>query len=165
MFKGASGLTRQETIILTGVSSSRLSYLDSTMLVCPEKFGSPRRPIVVYGWDKILEIKIIDRLRGELTLQSIRKIAKDLDCTSVLLSDSRLVFLDGSLYVLNERNWKSFGLKVLAASNRGQVYIRDICSASSIIDELRAKKHKIIDFDKRVIGTPLEFLASSEALR
>ena len=70
----ASGFTRQETIALTSISSGRLSYLDRTGLVVPEKFGNPQHPKVVYKWQQILEIKTIERLREKLSLQETRKV-------------------------------------------------------------------------------------------
>ena len=68
----ASGFTRQETIALTSISSGRLSYLDRTGLVVPEKFGNPQHPKVVYKWQQILEIKTIERLREKLSLQETK---------------------------------------------------------------------------------------------
>ncbi|MFN5501709.1 MAG: MerR family transcriptional regulator, partial [Pseudanabaena sp.] len=69
-----NGFTRQEAIDLTGIDSGRLSYLDRTKLVVPLKFGNPKHPKVVYSWQQVLEIKTIERLRENLTLQEIRKV-------------------------------------------------------------------------------------------
>jgi DNA-binding transcriptional MerR regulator len=69
-----SGFTRQETLALTGITSSRLSYLDRTGLVAPVKFGNAKHPQVVYSWEQVLEIKTIGRLREKLSLQEIRKV-------------------------------------------------------------------------------------------
>ncbi|MBC6434693.1 MerR family transcriptional regulator [Nostoc sp. HG1] len=67
---------------LTGISSGRLSYLDRTELVVPEKFGNHQHPKVVYKWQQILEIKTIERLRQKLSLQEIRKVLYFLKSTN-----------------------------------------------------------------------------------
>jgi DNA-binding transcriptional MerR regulator len=103
-----SGLTRQETIALTSITSSRLSYLDSTGLVSPEKFGNPKHPKVIYSWEKILQIKIIDTLREKLSLQEIRKVLEFLDKWNYTLSllKCNLVLIDEQLYLIE--NWEDF---------------------------------------------------------
>lgn len=156
-----SGFTRQETISLTGVNSSRLSYLDSTGLVSPEKFGNPKHPKVVYSWEKILQIKIIDRLREKLSLQEIRKVLDFLKRREYTpsLFECNLVFIGKQLYLIE--NWEEFGLKVLEASgkNKGQIAIHEIGAIGEVISELQARKDEVLDFDKRAKGTPLEVLS------
>lgn len=163
-FEMASGLTRQETIALTGVSSSRLSYLDSTGLISSEKSGNPKHPKVTYGWEKIIQIKIIDRLREKLSLQEIRKVLKFLEEQgySPSLFECKLVFFGEQLYLIQDEDWKDFGLRVLEASgkNKGQIVIHDIGSIGTFIAELRAKKDEVLDFDKRAKGTPLEIVSA-----
>ncbi|MHC5763277.1 MerR family transcriptional regulator [Nostoc sp.] len=162
MSEMVSGLTRQETISLTGVSSSRLSYLDSTGLVSPEKFGNPKHPKVIYSWEKILQIKIIDRLREKLSLQEIRKVLEFLEERNYTpsLFKCNLVFIGEQLYLIE--NWKDFGLKVLEASgkNKGQLVIHQIGAIGEVIVELQARKDEVLDFDKRAKGTPLEILSA-----
>lgn len=153
-----NGFTRQETIALTGISSSRLSYLDRTNLVTPRKFGNPKRPKVVYGWKQILEIKTIERLRENLSLQEIRKVLsflKERDYKTKFFKHN-LVFVNSQLYLLED--WHNFGLTVLEASgkNKGQVVIREVGAVGDIISELwqEAHKHQILDFDKRAGDIP-----------
>jgi DNA-binding transcriptional MerR regulator len=157
-----SGLTRQETISLTGVSSSRLSYLDSTKLVSPDKFGNPKHPKVIYSWEQILQIKIIDRLRERLSLQEIRKVLEFLEQREYTPSffKCNLVFIGEQLYLIE--SWKDFGLKVLEASgkNKGQLVIHEIGAIGEVIAELQARKNEVLDFDKRIKGTPLETLSA-----
>ncbi len=157
-----SGLTRQETISLTGVSSSRLSYLDSTGLVSPQKFGNLKHPKVVYSWEKILQIKIIDRLREKLSLQEIRKVLEFLEKRNYTpsLFKCNLVFIDEQLYLIE--SWEDFGLEVLEASgkNKGQLVIHQVGAIWEVIVELQARKDEVLDFDKRAKGTPLEILSA-----
>jgi hypothetical protein len=60
--------------------------------------------------------------------------------------------------VLTEQYWEDFGLKVLQASrkNKGQIVIHQIAIIGEVIVELHARKDKVLDFDKRARGTPLE---------
>ena len=156
-----SGLTRQETILLTGVSSSRLSYLDSIGLVSPEKFGNPKHPKVIYSWQKIIQIKIIDMLKKQLSLLEIRKVLEFLEQHNYKPSffQCNLVFINEQLCLIE--NWQDFGFKVLEASaeNKGQLVIHQISAIEKVISELRAKRNEILDFDKRVKGTPLDFVS------
>lgn len=158
----ASGLTRQETIALTSVSSSRLSYLDSTGLISPEKSGNSKRPKVIYSWEKIIQIKLIDRLREKLSLQEIRKVLRFLEDQgySPSLFECKLVFIGEQLYFIQDKDWKDFGLRVLEASgkNKGQLFIHEIGPISLVIAELQARKDEVLDFDKRVKGTLLEMV-------
>jgi DNA-binding transcriptional MerR regulator len=149
----ASGFTRQETIALTGTNSGRLSYLDRTGLVIPEKFGNPLHPKVVYKWQQILEIKTIERLRQKLSLQEIRKVLLFLKSRNYEYSffKHRLVFVNSQLYLIE--NMQDFGLMVLETSgkNKGQVIINEIGEIGDVITELarEAEKHHVLDFDKR----------------
>jgi DNA-binding transcriptional MerR regulator len=153
-----SGFTRQETIALTGISPNKLSYLDRTGLVVPEKIGNSKHPKVVYRWEKVLEIKMIERLREKLSLQEIRKVLdflRDINYKSSFFAH-HLVFVNSQLYFIEDA--KDFGLKVLEASgtNKGQVVIREVGMIGNIITELwqEAEKHQVLDFEKRAGAKP-----------
>lgn len=148
-----SGFTRQETIALTGIDSGRLSYLDRTKLIVPQKFGNPKHPKVVYRWQQVLEIKTIERLREKLPLQEIRKVLKFLqerDYESSFFVHN-LVLVNTKLYLVEDL--RDFGLTVLEASgeNKGQVVIHQVGAIGDIIAELakEAEKHYVLDFEKR----------------
>ena len=148
-----NGFTRQETIALTGISSSRLSYLDRTNLINPQKFGNRKRPKVVYSWKQVLELKTIERLSENLSLQEIRKVLsflRERDYKTTFFKHS-LVFVNSQLYLVEDL--ENFGLTVLEASgkNKGQVVIREVGAVGDIITELweEAQKHQVLDFDKR----------------
>jgi len=111
-----NGFTRQEAIDLTGIDSGRLSYLDRTKLVVPLKFGNPKHPKVVYSWQQVLEIKTIERLRENLTLQEIRKVLvflKEHDYEPSFFAH-KLVLVNSQLYLVEDL--RHFGLTVLEAS-------------------------------------------------
>jgi DNA-binding transcriptional MerR regulator len=148
-----NGFTRQETIDLTGIDSGRLSYLDRTKLVLPLKFGNPKHPKVVYSWQQVLEIKTIERLRENLTLQEIRKVLIFLKEHNYEPSFfvHKLVLVNSQLYLVEDL--RHFGLAVLEASgvNKGQVVIHEVGAIGDIITELlrEAEKHHVLDFEKR----------------
>jgi len=148
-----SGFIRQEALALTGISSSRLSYLDRTRLVVPDKFGNPKHPKVVYTWQQVLEIKTIERLREKLSLQEIRKVLEFLKQKEYKPSffAHSLVFVNSQLYLIEDL--KDFGLAVLEASgsNQGQVVIQEVGPVGDVVAELwnEALKHHVLDFDKR----------------
>ncbi len=161
------GFTRQETIALTGISSSRLSYLDRTSLVVPQKIGNRKHPKVIYSWKKVLEIKTIERLRENLSLQEIRKVLsflRERDYKTTFFEHS-LVFVNSQLYLVEDL--QNFGLTVLEASgkNKGQVIIREVGAVGDVISELwkEAQRHQVLDFDKRASDIP-EAIKSQQQL-
>jgi DNA-binding transcriptional MerR regulator len=155
-----SGFTRKETLNMTGISSGRLSYLDRTGLIVPEKHGNPKHPTVIYDCKQILEIKIISRLRERLSLQEIRKVLDFLKERNYepSLFKCNLVFIGSQLYLIE--NWAEFGHIVLEASgkNKGQIVINQVGTIGEMLSELRkeAAENHVPDFDKRIKGTPLE---------
>lgn len=154
-----SGFTRQEALSITGITSGRLGYLDETGLISPQKFGNPKRPKVVYSVEQIIELKVISRLRERLSLQEIRKVIDFLKSRNYeqSLFNCNLVFADSQLYLIED--WEDFGMMVLKASgkNKGQIVIHEIGKIGEVLSDLRkeAEKHQVLDFEKRIQGTPL----------
>jgi DNA-binding transcriptional MerR regulator len=153
----ASGLTRQETLALTGISSGRLSYLDRTGLVVPEKIGG-KHPTVIYSWEQVFQIKVIDRLREKLSLQEVRKVIEFLEEKNYKpsLFNANLMFIGDKLYLIESSD--QFQARVLEASgkNKGQVVVHEVGVLKEVIAELQKERHRVLDFDKRVKGTLLE---------
>jgi DNA-binding transcriptional MerR regulator len=149
---------------MTGISSGKLSYLDRTGLVVPKKFGD-KHPVVVYSWQQILQLKIIDRLREKLSLQEIRKVIDFLQQQDYKpsLFTCNLVFIGEQLYLLND--WEDFGTRVLEASgkNKGQIVVHQVGTLAEVISELRreALHQRVLDFDKRAKGTPLDMCSGN----
>lgn len=156
----SSGFARREVIIMTGAKPSNLNYLDSSGLVVPQRCGNPKRPLVVYSVEQVIQIKVIQRLREKLSLQEVRKILGFLAERNYApsLFECQLVLFDGQLYLIEDM--KEFGLKVLKASgkNKGQVVIHQIGKIGDVLSELReqAYESKVLDFEKRAKGTLLE---------
>jgi DNA-binding transcriptional MerR regulator len=158
----ASGFTRQEALSITGITSGRLGYLDETGLISPQKFGNPKRPKVIYSVEQVIELKVISRLRERLSLQEIRKVIDFLKHRNYeqSLFTCNLVFADNQLYLIED--WEEFGMMVLKASgkNKGQIVIHEIGKIGEVLSDLRneAEKHQVLDFEKRIQGTPLAVL-------
>jgi DNA-binding transcriptional MerR regulator len=154
-----SGFNRQEALSITGITSGRLAYLDKTGLVSPQKIGDSKKPKVVYSVEQIIELKVISRLREILSLQEIRKVLDFLKKRNYeqSLFNCKLIFVDDELYLIED--WKDFGMKVLKASgkNKGQIVIHEIGKIGEVLSDLRreAEKHQVLDFEKRIQGTPL----------
>ncbi|MDJ0682527.1 MAG: hypothetical protein QNJ18_22025, partial [Xenococcaceae cyanobacterium MO_167.B52] len=124
-----------------------------TNLITPQKFGNRKRPKVVYTWKQVLELKTIERLSENLSLQEIRKVLdflRERDYETTFFKHS-LVFVNSQLYLVEDL--ENFGLTVLEASgkNKGQAVIREVGAVGDIITELweEAQKHQVLDFDKR----------------
>lgn len=73
------------------------------------------------------------------------------------LFECQLVFIESKLYLIED--WREFGTLILEASgkNKGKVVVNKIGKIGKIISQIReeAKKNRVLDFDKRTIGTPL----------
>jgi DNA-binding transcriptional MerR regulator len=148
------GFTRQEAIALTGVTSSRLAYLDRVKLVIPQKYGNSKKPVVIYSWEQILEIRAISNLRQKISLQTIRKIISFLELNGFddQLKDKHLVTVNDEVYWVRS-DWSDMPevMKVASGKNNesGQfilVAIPPFIDISKSVWET-AKKSKVIDFN------------------
>ncbi len=148
------GFTRQETLALTKTTSNRLSYLDRTGVVVPEKYGNPKKPTVIYTWEQVLEIRAISHLRQKISLQTVRKIIQFLtesgfeDC----LRDKHLVVVNDEVYwVMGDWSDMPQVMKVADKHNKykGQFVLIIIPQLDAVIQDIwkEAKKSGIVDFD------------------
>lgn len=69
-----SGFTRQEAMLLTGASSSRLCFLEKAQIVIPTRIGKGRRPIVLFSFAQLVVIVALKE-RGEIQPRIARRIA------------------------------------------------------------------------------------------
>lgn len=149
-----TGFTRQEVLRLTGLTSNKLSYLDRTGLVIPEKFGNPKHPTVVYSFEQILQIKTIYRLREELSLQEIRQVISYLkkENYKLCLFKMHLLFFNAKLYWVKDEDDLKQKIIELTGKNRGQIVLQAVEPIGDVLAELReeAEKNRVLDFDKRI---------------
>lgn len=150
------GFTRQETLRLTGCTSSRLAYLEKVALVVPTRIGSNKRPTVLYSWEQLLEIRAIKTLRKDVSLQTVRKIVDTLNRCGFddTLRDKSLVIVgDDVLWVAPD--WSDFevpaALLVASKSGKevGQFVLLVVPPFATIVKELwdAAKDSTVVDFE------------------
>jgi DNA-binding transcriptional MerR regulator len=153
------GFTRKETMQLTGCTSSRLAYLEKVGLIVPYRYGaSSGRPIVVFSWEQLLEIRAIRNLRQEeISLQTVRKIIEFLDKSGYdnSLRNKQLVVVGDEVFWV-EQDWSDFGanmptaLKVADKKNKGvgQYVLLVIPPLIDLVNDIWevAKDSKVIDF-------------------
>ena len=157
----ANGFNRKETMALTGITSGKISYWDETGLVSPVKYGNPKKPKVVYSWQQILKLKLITRLRKELSLQEIRNVVDFLEERNYnqSLFECKLFLINSELFLVE--NSEELGNLVIKASgnNKGQIVVRELEPFKTILAGLKeeAVANHVLDFEKRIKGTALEF--------
>ena len=159
--KMANGFTRKEAIALTGITSGKISYWDETGLVSPTKYGNPKKPTVIYSWQQVLKLKLITRLREELSLQEIRNVVDFLEERNYnqSLFECKLFLINSELFLVE--NNEELGKLVVRASgeNKGQIVVRELEPFKTILASLKteAEANHVLDFEKRIRGTALEF--------
>ena len=146
--------TRQETLALANTTSSRLAYLDRTEVVVPEKYGNPKKPTVIYRWEQIVEIRVINDLRQKISLQTVRKIVQFLEESGfdTSLKDKHLVVVNDEVFWVMP-DWSDMPriMKVAGKKNKGlgQFVLIVLPPISDIIKAVweNAKNSKVIDFE------------------
>lgn len=92
---------RQDAIKVTGLSSNKLSRLDSYGLVQPVKFGSAAHPVVMYEPSQMVELELIsligDRLKKS-EIQSALEVLRSQSHNQRLL-DGWIVIHEGNLAI------------------------------------------------------------------
>lgn len=149
------GFTRQETIALTKTTSSRLAYLDRVGVVVPEKYGNTKKPTVIYSWEQVLQIRAINDLRKQISLQAIRDIIKSLKENGYdsSLWDKHLVIVNGDIHWVMP-DWSDMPKVMQLASKKnkggfGQLVLVAIPTLNDIVKAVwdTAKRSKVIDFE------------------
>lgn len=152
------GFTRQEVIRLTGCNSNRLSYLEKVDLVTPTRIGVGKKPIVLYTWEQLLEIRAIRDLRKEISLQTVRSIVDFLNHSGVddTLRDKQLVVVEDEVFWV-KLDFSDIG-QISAAVQRvaskkkkgiGQYVLLVIPPLANIVAEIweTAQQSNVIDFE------------------
>lgn len=158
--------TRQEAIKLSGLTSSRVSYLDSTGVVRPYKVGSSLKPTCLYSWEQILELRTIALITEDVTLQELRKTVKYLKACEqdgslhekILMSANRV-----SYWILDKPGEIEKVILQISASNPGQnIVINTLLPMSNVITDVwkRAKENNIDKFEERAKTKPKQFVAA-----
>ena len=158
------GFTRKEVMSLIGVTSGKLSYWDRTGIVSPYKRGNPKKPVVLYQWQHIMQLQLIVSLQEKLSLQEIRKVLDFLEEReySSSLFECKLFFVGKELYLIeNSEDFTNYIIKA-SGRNRGELALREIEPFKTILAGLKreAEANHVADFEERIRGTMLEFALS-----
>ena len=146
--------TRRETVILTRTSPGRLAYLAKIGMVIPACIDNPPQRQLYYSWEQILELRAIRQLRGQISLQMIRKVMAFLEgiVGDRTLHDKRLVITDGEVnWVQVESGESPHIVRVAAKTNRhvGQLNLVVTPPVSDLVSEIWeiARQSNVIDFE------------------
>lgn len=147
--------TRREAQRLTRSSSSRLTYLAKTGIVVPERSGTASRPVLLYSWEQILELRAINHLRRQISFQTIRKVVQFLDEHGFepSLRDKLLIALDGEVsWVLPFHRSGPQVIQVVGKRHcpAGQLLLTTIPQLIGRVDGLSRllKPAKVADFER-----------------
>lgn len=146
--------TRRETVILTRTSPGRLAYLAKTGMVIPVCIGDDPQRQLYYSWEQILELRAIRQLRGQISLQMIRKIMTFLEgiVGDRTLHNKHLVIANGEVnWVQMESEEGPHVVRVAAKTNRhvGQLNLMVMPPVSDLVSEVWeiARQSNVIDFE------------------
>lgn len=146
------GFTRRSTALLTRSSLSRLAYLERIGLIVPHRSGQTNRPLVLYSWEQVLEIRAMNQLRRQLSFQRIRKIIRFLDDHGFdpSLRNKQLVVLNDTItWVKSLQTSRPQVIQITDKSNRctGQLLLSlfPLATADSSLPSSAITNPKVID--------------------
>ncbi|MEL6383667.1 MAG: MerR family transcriptional regulator [Cyanobacteria bacterium J06626_18] len=146
--------TRRETVVLTRTSPARLAYLAKIGMITPTCLADDPQGQLYYSWDQILELRAIRQLRGEISLQMIRKIMQFLEGVGGdrTLHNKHLVIANGEVsWIQRESGQAPHVVRVAAKANRhvGQLKLTITPPVSELADEVWriACQSKVVDFE------------------
>lgn len=147
------GFTRQETLALTGTTSSRLAYLDRSGIIIPQKYGNPKKPTVIYSWEQILEVRAIQQLRQQISLQQVRRVVQFLERHGLdtRLHDKHLVVVNEEVYLVLP-DWSDMPQVMTVAGAKGkagQMVLLVLPPLAEVVDAIwdAAQHADVVDFE------------------
>ncbi|MEO1093607.1 MAG: MerR family transcriptional regulator [Cyanobacteria bacterium J06638_28] len=146
--------TRHETIVLTRTSPGRLAYLARTGVVVPTLNQADPAHHPIYSWEQILELRAIQNLRRQVSLQTIRKILTFLQGNSGdrCLHNKQLLVDDGTVdWVMTTPEAQPQIVRVADRGDRnvGQLELMISPSRNDLAYEVweTARRSNVIDFE------------------
>lgn len=146
--------TRQEVLILSELSSGKLSYLDKVGIVSPQKIGSSQQPTCLYTWQQLIQLRIIFHLRKNTSLQHLRQAKEYFDelPQTQSLVDKIVIALDDKVYFLPNKlgEIENLFLKIYEKKKR-QITIYLLLKVSVVVNEIcdTAEREKVANFFDR----------------
>lgn len=111
------GFDRQETMLLACVTSSRLAYLDRQKVIVPQKFGTTKKPHILYSWEQVLQIRTLTYFKQKISLAMTKKIVRYFNDVGLIENwgDRHLVIIDDEIYSVAP-DWLDMPTVMLSAS-------------------------------------------------
>jgi DNA-binding transcriptional MerR regulator len=174
MYKGFS---RQEVSILTGLSLNQLDYLSRQEIVKPEKFGNSRNASVLYTWNQVIDLKIINELKKRKValkhIYSIVRGARKVELDWLLFENTMAIVENSDKKLFTPGIWTNPTLEWLKQSGENYLILFDAQDIQHWLEEMRninlstnvcyippigniinqvkeTGKNKIVDFEKRL---------------
>jgi len=159
--RGIKMFTRQEVIKLSGLTATRLSYLDRIDMVKPLKTNSTKKPTCLYTWEQLLELRCIFKLRENASLIQLRQAKAYLEnCFgSDDLAEKQLISVNNVIYLKQDTSDELRHLLIeISGKNQGQITSLIFFSLNNILVELweESRHHNIVDFSSRAKQKPLK---------
>lgn len=73
------GLTRPETITLMGITINQLNHFEKMGWVVPKRFGSNKRPTLIYEWKNLVQLQFLKTYRDRYDKSTVEKVLKFID--------------------------------------------------------------------------------------
>lgn len=111
------GFDRQETMLLACVTSSRLAYLDRQKVIVPQKFGSTKKPHILYSWEQVLLIRMLTYFKQKISLALTKKVVRYFNDVGLIekWGDRHLVIIGEEIYPVAP-DWWDMPTVMIAAS-------------------------------------------------
>ena len=146
--------TRREAIVLARTSAGRLAYLARTGIVVPQRIQTAQRVRLVYSWEQILELRAINHLRRQVSLQTIRQVMAFLEKGGFegSLRDKNLIIANGEVdWVRADCPQAPQILQVAGGAKHhvGQLKLLTLPALGALIEEVwaTARHSNVIDFE------------------
>lgn len=139
--------SKNECITLTGLTAKQIDSLRSHKIVLGQTFNGNK---CIFSWSELVEMKVISKLREQVSLQKIRQAKeylKKIDFTDDCLRNKRLVCLSKDIILIDE---KEDIFLTVTGKYQGQLVL-SVVFCDEILKELRNDcENKILDFGKRL---------------
>jgi DNA-binding transcriptional MerR regulator len=144
--------TRREAIVLSRTNAGRLAYLARTGIVVPHRLQAARRVRLLYSWEQILELRAINHLRQQVSLQTIRQVVEFLEQGGFegSLHDKNLIIANGAVdWVRADCPQSPQILQVAGQKHVGQLKLLALPPLGTLVEEVweTARKSNVIDFE------------------
>ena len=157
--------SRQETLEITKISDRKLGYLEKLEVIKP--FHREGRK-VYYNWYQLLELRLIVKLRNDVTLGTIRE-AKDYLFNRLgdeKLYKQTLVVWDKKIVLIDKKHPTDDEIRIeITGNNKGQILIYQVLPMGDVVSELlEYGRNNIVNFNERLKANNIDYSGVREAI-